>query len=105
MASEISRPIFVAGEWVRGDQQLTVTNPANGEVVDVTSVAGPDDSERAVAAGLAAQRLVLGPRPDVAGLVLCGTRGGPAFIGRRSRATSARQSCGGSRRASWRALT
>lgn len=55
MASEISRPIFVAGEWVRGEQQLTVTNPANGEVVAVTSVAGPDEYERAVAAALAVQ--------------------------------------------------
>lgn len=49
------RPIFVGGEWVHAGQDLRVDNPATGEVVAVTSSAGPEEYERAVERALAVQ--------------------------------------------------
>lgn len=55
MAQNVRQPIFVAGEWVHGAAELPVTSPATNEVVATTSVAGPDEYERAVSAAVAIQ--------------------------------------------------
>lgn len=41
-------PIYLAGEWVESDQQLTITNPYNGNTVGTTWFASNEQLEQAI---------------------------------------------------------
>lgn len=43
-------PICLAGEWVKSDQPLEITNPYNGEVIGVTYLASADQLDQAIVA-------------------------------------------------------